>query len=65
VHKHHQQAKGHTAMKIYTREFFQKTGRKGGKAAAAKLTPEERSARAKHAVTVRETKRAEKKGEAA
>ena len=52
-------------MKIYTREFFQKTGRKGGKAAAAKLTPEERSARAKHAVTVRETKRAEKKGEAA
>jgi hypothetical protein len=35
-----------------------KKGSKGGKAAAAKLTPEQRKARAKKAVAAREAKRA-------
>jgi hypothetical protein len=40
------------------RESLRIIGSRGGKAAAAKLTPAQRSARAKHAVTAREVKRA-------
>ncbi len=41
-------------------EYFRREGKKGGKAAASKMTPEQRSARAKKAVTAREAKRAAK-----
>ena len=39
-------------------EFFREHGRKGGKKAAAKMTPEQRRARALKAVAAREAKRA-------
>jgi hypothetical protein len=48
-------------LKEYFREQGRIGGRKGVKARMAKLTPEERSAIAKHAVQVREAKRKKKK----
>lgn len=39
------------------KEAFREIGRRGGKAAAAKMTPEQRVARAKKAVTAREARR--------
>jgi hypothetical protein len=39
------------------RVYLRKLGAKGGTAAAASLTPEERSQRARHAVAAREAKR--------
>jgi hypothetical protein len=49
-------------MAELTREFFQKQGARGGKMGGgiswSKMTPEERSARAKKAVDAREKKRA-------
>jgi hypothetical protein len=39
------------------RAYLARIGSKGGKLAAAKMTPEQRSARAKAAVTAREAKR--------
>ncbi len=44
-------------MQEAIRKAFQETGRQGGKTAAANMTPEQRSARAKKAVTAREAKR--------
>lgn len=38
-------------------QYLRKLGARGGKAAAAKLTPEERSERARKAVQAREAKR--------
>ena len=42
-------------------EFFRETGKVGGKKAAANMTPEQRSERAKKAVAARESKRAAEK----
>jgi hypothetical protein len=50
-------------------EYFKKQGSKGGKLGGSKawenLTPEQRSARAKHAVAAREAKRATTSNKAA
>jgi len=39
------------------RALFEESGRRGGKASAASLTPEQRSARSAHAAALREAKR--------
>lgn len=44
-------------MKKEFREYLAKLGAKGGKVAAAKMTPTERSERARKAVAARERKR--------
>ena len=43
------------------REYFAKFGRKGGKAAAAKMTPEQRKASARKAAQARWAKKKEPK----
>ena len=52
---------GTPVTKEQLQEALRIIGSRGGRRAAEKLTAAQRSARAKHAVTVREAKRAERK----
>jgi hypothetical protein len=49
-----------TTMKVYSSEYFQACGTKGGKATQAKYTPEERKERARALAQARWAKKAAK-----